>query len=81
MNQTTLTPVVENIEMNERYIEVYFRCTLAGVPVYVTGNYCVNLNAFNVRDINEQTVEELCEEMGWNSYETEQAIQKAFENR
>lgn len=81
MNTTKSTPVVENIEMTERYIEVYFRCTLASVPVHITGSYNVGLNAFNPREISGQTIEEVCAEMGWDESDTTLAIQEAFENR
>lgn len=80
MNDIT-TPIVENIEMTERYINVYFSCTLAGVPVHVTGSYNVGLNAFNVGEVSGQSVEELCAEMGWDEDETAQSIQEAFEHR
>ncbi len=67
--------------MTEKTAQVGFRCALASIPVYVTGTYYIDTNSFYVDEVQGQTVEELCNEMHWDEYETTQAIQEAFENR
>jgi hypothetical protein len=81
MNQPQVTPVVENIVMHEKTVRVSFSCMLASVPVYVTGYYFVNTNALYPEEINGQLIEDVCNEMHWDEYETTLAIQEAFENR
>jgi hypothetical protein len=95
MNKTT-TPVVEKLKVVDAgYVRLEAEMKLAGVPVTIGGYYSVALNAYNPQQVivampmpdkegdlvNDFLLDEFCDMMGWDDYETTLAIQEAVENR
>jgi hypothetical protein len=93
MTTTTTTPAVENIKIREQGVDLRAEMKLAGVKVAVTGTYFINSNAYypsTVTELDETGyplaavdagLEEYCETMGWNYYDTMTVIQEAVEER
>jgi len=93
MNNTTSTPVIEQLDVEQVSVDLSVAMKLAGVQVLIGGTYNVHSNCYypsTVREyVNEiegyelmaQDLDAYCENMGWDYYDTSSEIQKAVENR
>jgi hypothetical protein len=84
---TATTPVIENLKVVEQTTEIWVRMTLAGVHVSIKGTYNIDTNCFYPGTVMTQPdndfvgLEEFCETMGWDYFDTMSEIQNAVENR
>jgi hypothetical protein len=81
MNQTTKSINLNDLAMQEKYIDIHFSCALNGIVVYVDGNYHVGLNVLNPTDINGQSFEEFAEENNFDESDLRIEVSEFFENR
>lgn len=93
-NQLT-TPNIEQVKAREMSVTVYADMTLAMIPVTVSGQYNVHSNCFypsqvtvrmslpeeGIRMGDELSLEDLCEKLGWDQFQTHDDIQEAVEKR
>lgn len=91
MNQTT-TPVIENVNVREQSVQLSAEMMLASVLVRVSGTYNVHNNTYYPSGVTElgadryeigesYDLESYCEKMGWDYFDTQEAIQEAVEKR
>ena len=94
-NQTTTTvPNIEKLHVQEAAITLAADMTLAMIPVTVYGQYNINSNCYypshltirtdledQYSDGDEADLEEFCEKMGWDYFDTHDLIQGAVEKR
>lgn len=89
-----LTPTVEKVNVREASIKLSAEMLLASVPVRVSGTYNIHNNTFypytvveidengyEIGDHDSDDLEHFCEVMGWDYFDTHDAIQEAVEKR
>lgn len=88
MNNQLTTPIVENVKPHEQSVTLYVDLTLAGVKVTVTGMYNIHSNCFYPSTVLPQegysqsvSLEDYCQTMEWDYYQTHDEIQAAVEQR
>lgn len=93
-NQLT-TPVITDLKLREQTIDLSVDLKLAGVPVTVVGTYYLDSNVYYPYWVetsmpmpdkdgeleNKFDLEDFCETMGWEYYDTYDEIQAAVEER
>lgn len=95
MNNQLTTPNIEKLKAREMSVTLYADMTLAMVPVTITGQYNVHSNCYypsmvqvnmtleddGIREGQMYSLEDFCEKMGWDQYQTHDEIQEAVEKR
>lgn len=86
MNYTE-TPVIEKVKVEEVTIRLRAKMTLASVAVTVSGQYNIHSNCYYPSTIQQDDTEEFvdledyCNIMRWDYYDTFNEIQEAVEKR
>lgn len=90
---TTLTPVIEKLDIEQISVELSVAMQLAGVQVLIGGTYLVHSNYYYPSTLREYVNENegyqlitvdldtYCENMGWDYYATFDIIIEAVETR
>lgn len=81
MKTTTDKINVSDLQMSEKTCEVTFEVRLLTIPVWVSGTYFINTNAFYPSEVQGELLEEFCKNNDFDEAELTEALQDIFENR